>query len=351
VGFSLEGEAITGLRVRTQTGKETSVEADEYVFCMGAIESARFFLQPRSCALPWNRSGLLGCHFQDHIDCNAATVVPHSRRALNDCFDGIFLNGYKYQPKIKLSPEIQRQKQTLNVAGTLAFESSKNEALNGIRSTAKKLLRGQPHHISRAEYIALAGNAPSLLQQTYRYAVQRRSYQPEDATINLRVHCEQEPSSASRIDLSHERDSLGLFRTRLHWEISSLELHSIRVFVETAKRSMATLANIVPVPGFEDDAELRAACEDSFHHMGGMRMHDSPQHGVVDTNLRLHGVSNAWVCSSAVFPTSGFSNPTHTLLALTSRLADHLTDTTLPDFETGRSSNGATPVAQFTGVS
>ena len=58
--------------------------------------------------------------------------------------------------------------------------------------------------------------------------------------------------------------------------------------------------------------------------MGGMRMSTSDSTGVVDTNLRLHGLANTYICSSAVFPCSGFSNPTHTLLALAIRLSDHL---------------------------
>jgi choline dehydrogenase-like flavoprotein len=55
-----------------------------------------------------------------------------------------------------------------------------------------------------------------------------------------------------------------------------------------------------------------------------MRISSSPSNGLVDPNLRLHGLANAYICSSAVFPTSGFSNPTHTLLALAVRLAEHL---------------------------
>jgi choline dehydrogenase-like flavoprotein len=82
----------------------------------------------------------------------------------------------------------------------------------------------------------------------------------------------------------------------------------------------------------ELDAELATEsprfaekCDDSNHHMGGMRMDPSPLRGVVDTDLKIHGNENCYVCSSAVFPTSGFSNPTHTLLALAMRLAEHLT--------------------------
>ncbi len=72
------------------------------------------------------------------------------------------------------------------------------------------------------------------------------------------------------------------------------------------------------------DPSFIARCDDSNHHMGGMRMGSSAAAGVVDPDLLLYGTSNVYVCSSAVFPTSGFSNPTHTLLALAVRLAEHL---------------------------
>ena len=53
-------------------------------------------------------------------------------------------------------------------------------------------------------------------------------------------------------------------------------------------------------------------------------MSDDPRQGVVDRNGRIHGMDNLYVAGSSVFPTSGASNPTLTLLALTLRLADHL---------------------------
>ncbi len=61
---------------RTLTGIEAIFRARHYIFALGGIESSRFFLQPRPGGLPWNRSGLLGQHFQDHIDCNAAAGHP-----------------------------------------------------------------------------------------------------------------------------------------------------------------------------------------------------------------------------------------------------------------------------------
>jgi choline dehydrogenase-like flavoprotein len=62
----------------------------------------------------------------------------------------------------------------------------------------------------------------------------------------------------------------------------------------------------------------------SFHHMGTTRMHGSPRRGVVDPNCQVHGVKNLFVAGSSVFPTSGFANPTLTIVALSLRLADHI---------------------------
>ena len=54
-------------------------------------------------------------------------------------------------------------------------------------------------------------------------------------------------------------------------------------------------------------------------------MADSGHTGVVDTNLKVFGVDNVYICGSSVFPTSGYANPTHTIIALAMRLSNHLT--------------------------
>jgi choline dehydrogenase-like flavoprotein len=60
------------------------------------------------------------------------------------------------------------------------------------------------------------------------------------------------------------------------------------------------------------------------HHMGATRMSRTAADGIVNPDLRLHGVDNLYVASCSVFPTSGYANPTLTLEALATRLADHL---------------------------
>ena len=325
VELEIVGTEVTGVRCRSLTGVERVFRARRFCFCLGAIESSRFFLQPRAGGLPWNESGLLGRHFQDHIDCDAALIEPRSAAAFHAMFDAIFVDGYKYNPKLRLDAEMQERERVLHVGATFYSVSGLDATLSQLKETAKRLMRGRFGEISGKDAWTLVRHSPTLMRQAYRYGVEHRAFHPAGAQIRMRVHCEQEPTSASSVELCAERDELGLLRTKLLWTISELELRTIQTFVEYARTSLAGVATIVPDAALlaSDDGFVKR-CEDSFHHMGGMRMHALPQCGVVDPNLKLHGTGNAYVCSSAVFPTSGFSNPTHTLLALAARLAEHL---------------------------
>jgi choline dehydrogenase-like flavoprotein len=60
------------------------------------------------------------------------------------------------------------------------------------------------------------------------------------------------------------------------------------------------------------------------HHIGTTRIHTDRSQGVVDPDCKLHGVENLYLAGCSVFPTSGWANPTLTIVALAVRLADHL---------------------------
>lgn len=62
------------------------------------------------------------------------------------------------------------------------------------------------------------------------------------------------------------------------------------------------------------------------HAASVTRMSVKETDGVVDPNLRVHGVDNLFVISNGVFPNLGAVNPTLTLTALAYRLGDHLVE-------------------------
>ena len=327
VGLRMNGERVQAIRCRTQTGTEAEFSAREYVFAMGSIESVRFFLQPRDGGLPWNASGMLGRHFQDHIDADIAEVKPKDWTRFGALFDNIFLKGFKYHPKLRLNVDEQRVAGVLNCAATMAFASEDEEVAAELKSTVKHMLRGRWRELKATDLMAMVTHAPLLLRQTLRYTLAHRAFHPAGTTVRLRAHCEQEPHSASTVALAGERDSLGMLRTRLDWRVSELEIRTMRQYARTAQRALAAVAEVTPREDLMNGhSDFEARCQDSNHHMGGMRMNVSAMRGVVSPDLLLHGTVNCYVCSGAVFPCSGFSNPTHTVLALAMRLAEHLSE-------------------------
>ncbi|MGO8720830.1 MAG: GMC oxidoreductase [Acidobacteriaceae bacterium] len=324
-------DAVTGVRCRSLRGNEHVFRAPLYVLCLGTIETVGLLLQPleQGRMAPWQRNDWLGRHVQSHIDYNSARLVAVDRKRMEQVFPNVYLKRRKYQPKLRVTPERQRQEEMLNIAGAISFISLGNveQDVRQMKSAARNLLRGNWSAIGLRDTLPALRRLPILLQLAYSFYVSHRAYWPKDVTYWLRVHCEQEPLSASRITLSPERDALGMFRSRLDWQVSLLEWKTIQRFTAMVQRALeaAGLATVVPQPELAlEDGFRNVTFDDSYHWMGGTRMAAAAADGVVDSDLKLYGVRNAYVCSASVYPTSGFANPVHTLLALAIRLADHL---------------------------
>jgi choline dehydrogenase-like flavoprotein len=68
----------------------------------------------------------------------------------------------------------------------------------------------------------------------------------------------------------------------------------------------------------------------AFHPLGTARADARPTHGVVDGQLRLHGVEGLHVADGSVVPSSLGVNPQITIMALATRLAYHLLERPCP---------------------
>jgi choline dehydrogenase-like flavoprotein len=53
-------------------------------------------------------------------------------------------------------------------------------------------------------------------------------------------------------------------------------------------------------------------------------MGTAPDNSVVDSDHRVWGIPNLFLCDGSVCPTQGSANPALTIMALASRLADRL---------------------------
>jgi choline dehydrogenase-like flavoprotein len=71
----------------------------------------------------------------------------------------------------------------------------------------------------------------------------------------------------------------------------------------------------------------------AFHPLGTARAHARADGGVVDADLRVHGVDRVLVADGSAVPTSLGANPQITIMALATRAAFRLLGRDAPDGE------------------
>lgn len=166
------------------------------------------------------------------------------------------------------------------------------------------------------------------LARTYRYSKDfyeqklgsavMAFYGSSSNKLRIALGIEMSAHPENRITLSKSRDTLGIPGIDLNFSFTAKDRQSI----EFGEGIVAGLMQQFDARDIEPVEDIHW----SHHHMGTTRMSDKPEDGVVDRNLKIHGVSNLYVASSSCFRSSGAANPTLTIVALACRLGTHLTD-------------------------
>jgi choline dehydrogenase-like flavoprotein len=111
----------------------------------------------------------------------------------------------------------------------------------------------------------------------------------------------------------------------VQWQMRDDELAWICKAYQSLKAAVGKSGfGVLKLDSYLADAVRRAFVPQGGHHIGTVRMGADPRAGVVDQNGELWGTHRLFVAGTAIFPTSGFANPTLTAVALAFRLAEHL---------------------------
>ncbi|MEQ8717548.1 MAG: GMC family oxidoreductase [Acidimicrobiales bacterium] len=348
------GEAsIATAVVRTPAGEEVHVAARAFVLAAGGIDNARalLLLAGPDDRGPGNRHGLVGRFFTEHP--HRRTAVIRTRSSLLDPVEQTRHATTDGELWFFTDPDEARRRGTgslgigVNAAGPLIFARGRwldrpaegdgafgelwRHSLRHDRSPspADLVRAGVRDPVPAASHLARRAVAAV---DACRLAKRRRS---EERFYSLHVMAEHRSLPDNRVTLSPRKASDGLPLARLHFTLDDGTLADIRAnheaFVDSLRRRL--------------DGELVSRSADyrspagfswGYHHMGTTRMHPDPARGVVDADCRVHDLDNLYVAGSSVFPTSGVTNPTFTLVALALRLADHLAGLLLTGDEGGR---------------
>ncbi len=326
--------SVTRLRVATLEGKKFWISAKVFILAIGGIENPRLLLasnKVQSSGLG-NQYDLVGRYFMEHPYIvsgqvrlsNLAPLYTQKNFPLREMFMGAGLG---------LSKAVQKREQLLNF-GTRLFPLQEEwvEAFNRLRGKEKKGHKafptihegrkyGRSEASAREDWVKVIANLNRIALKTYRKVFDKQSL---SKICDFHMIAEQAPNPDSRVTLCSEKDELGVNRAQLDWRLSPIDKHTIKrsqeIIAEAFEDSRLGKVKIE----LTDDESSWQFLTGSYHHMGTTRMNNNPRLGVVDEHCQVHGISNLYVAGSSVFPTSGLSNPTLTIIALAIRLADRI---------------------------
>ncbi|MEM6482133.1 MAG: GMC family oxidoreductase [Pseudomonadota bacterium] len=331
---------ISHVSARTTNGHAFRFEADTFILACGGIENARLLLASRSTDENGlgNANNLVGRYFMDHpfffgghLDL-APGVGPDAIEAL----DGYEQAGIAQRSHgaFALSEGVRR-KHGVNGAAVFfvkraAHKSSETFLSQGGVSMTRVLdvllHRELPDGRLKRHVAALLAHPGQVAHSTLeriKGSVEKRH------TLAARFTLETVPNPDSRVRLNpRRRDRFGMPLVTVDWRLDKQDLRGLELIQQGLPGLIESMGvGRLSLHGDKDKDGFPFSMEGGKHHMGTTRMSDDPGAGVVDPNCRLHEVDNMFVAGSSVFPTSGYVNPTLTIVALAIRLADHLRQT------------------------
>lgn len=329
------GKNVTGLQVACLKGPQLSVKAKVYILATGGLENPRLLLASNRVHAKGvgNQNDLVGRFFLEHPRFDAGMFVPSSSRPPVSVYGVKYLNSETaIKGYVGTTPELMREKQMVDVQLRLETEYATNyrraRSSRGM-AAVRRLSEGLSNPVARDHFGRDITNVAADLEQVLRFSYWWTFERQYVHRMSIATRVAPAPNPESRVSLVGDRDALGVPRIQLDWRLSEIDKRSARI-------AMETFANHIGHKGlgrvqitFVDDGNPRSwptTLAGGWHTMGTTRMSDDPKCGVVDRNCQVHGMSNLWIAGCSVFPTAGSGTPTMLLIALASRLAEHVTE-------------------------
>lgn len=355
-----DGRSVAGLMLGN-VDTTARISPRRIVLACGGLETTRLLLQAQR---QWpnlfgGRDGFLGRGYMGHASGKIADLVL-SDPAAAATYDFFVDEGVYTRRRFTIEPEAQLRDGLLNIAFWIdnpPFHRASHR--NGVLSLVWLALAIAPigrRLVSEGVRLSHVGPTPrqwgshlwnvmrsplSTLREITAISHARLLSKPRrpgflvkslDGRYALHYHAEQMPTRESRIRLSDRQDALGLPFLDVELRYADADARSVLRAHELLDQSLrhAGIGHL----DYRFPAEMRIAsilqqAKDGFHQIGTTRMGMNPENSVVDAACRVHGVTNLYVSSSSVFPSSGQANPTFAAAALALRLAAHFADEVL----------------------
>lgn len=260
--------------------KKLKFNTKKIIICCGGIESVRLVQNSLNQNKLKNikNKNLIGKFFMDHPK---------------------FLLGYIKYPKIEIINKIELIK--------------KNNFISYYGISLKKNIQIKDKLLNTYVRFEKINNKISRFLEKFNIPIIRNIFKRKKI-YRVKLFCEMMPNINNSITSKKNKTLVILKPSKIDFKTIKILADQVKNFfsLKPEKETKFNHKNVIE------------KLENASHHMGGLRFDPNKKFSVVDKNLKIIGLKKIYVCSSAIFPTSGSVNPTMTICALSSRLGDHL---------------------------
>ena len=303
VTLGANGLADSVLYIDKRTRAERRVRARVIVLAASACESARILLNSKSAAFPQglaNSSGTVGKYLTDTTGAGVGGYVPKMVDHVPHNEDGAG-GAHIYSP--------------------WWLDNAKLDFPRGYHIEMGGGLDAPGYgFMDRIQDLPPGGGYGRQLKEDYRrwYGASVYFSGRGEMIPNADSYCELDPATV---------DQYGIPVLRFHWKWSDHELNQVKHMQETFRALIAQMGGTVtePMPSKEKGYGIAAGGQ-IIHELGCVRMGDDPATSVLNSHSQAHDCKNLFVADGGPFVSQADKNPTWTILALSWRTADYITE-------------------------
>jgi len=316
LSFNTKENQITSVNVKNK-GQIKKIFSNNFVLACGGIENSRLIMQSKDI----KKNFYLGKFFQDH-PCGVSASIKLNKK---------YIKQFKYLDRkvsikdfveFNINPDEKFQiiNKILNIcfelrlsklshADTLTIEkygiNSKYKLLQQLKSPFKFL-----NSIGLKEFLKIVKiNLKKLINKI-------RNIEPYLLIISK---VEEVPKLRNKIKLDNGKIKINYKYDELVLDTTRIATKNLLELFELNNLGKGTL-----VENLDNLKKFNNSFTTGNHPIGSTRISDTPEHGVVDRNLKYHFLDNLHILGSSTFPTGSNTNPTFTSIALALRFVEHM---------------------------
>jgi hypothetical protein len=321
INNSNKSNTVKNIIAKSKNGNILDIKTEIVIICCGVLESTRLLIiynkKNNNCI---NKSPL-GNFFNSQLSVTCGEFIIKNWKEFILFFSPIYVNKLIHNPRFELKSKFQKKNKIPSSYCHFLFLKNKTTKYDMLI----KVFKNKNFNL-KFTVLTIILSFSEIIKNIYNLFYFRilfnRVWFYKPKKILFSIVLEQVPSFNNKLFMNSNSNKLVI-----DWDIERKNINYIKLISKTFQdawiksgfNKIAELRTSIP-----NNANFKKFIKPTYHTAGSLRMGSKKSNSVVNSDLKIWGINNLYVCSTAVFPTTSCSNTGLTLLALATRLESNI---------------------------